>query len=77
MDSESAEVSNVIADIQNEENSSDSDDDYAEEGVTTNTDDGSRDPDGIDDDRQTILSKSGSQCRRSAPSQVSAGRLQQ
>ena len=66
----------MIADIQNEEDfsNSDSDDDYAEEEVTTNTDDCTR---AHDDDRQTTLGRDGSQWRRSAPSQVSAVRLPQ
>ena len=55
--SECDEVSNMIADIQNEEDSSDSNDNYEEEEVTTNTDDDTRAPDGSDDDRQTILGK--------------------
>ena len=41
-DSESNEVSNVIADIQNEKDSSDLDDEYINQEVPTSTDDGAR-----------------------------------
>ena len=37
--SESDKLNNVIADIQNEENSSDSDDEYTDQKAQTNTDD--------------------------------------
>ena len=57
LDSESDEVSNMVADIQNEKDFSNSDYNYAEEEITTNTDDGTRALDGSDDDRQTILRK--------------------
>ena len=39
-DSKSDELNNVIADIQNEENSSDSDDEYTNQEAPINTDDG-------------------------------------
>ena len=38
--SESDEVSNVVVDIQNKENSSDSDDEYTNQEAPINTDDG-------------------------------------
>ena len=41
-DSKSDEVNNVIVDIQNEENSSDSDDEYTNQEAPINTDDGAR-----------------------------------
>ena len=75
-DSEADEVSNVIADIQNEEVSSDLDDKYINQEAPTNTDDGARARRSSDNDEQTLFGKDGSHWRRSVSSQVTAGRLQ-
>ena len=76
-DSEFNEVNNVIADIQNEEDSSDSDDAYINQEVPTNTDGSARAQTSSDNDDQTLLSKYGSHWQRSVSFQVTAGRLQQ
>ena len=61
-DSKSDELNNVIADIQNEENSSDSDDKCTGQEVPINTDDGARARNSSDNDEKTLLSKDGSHC---------------
>ena len=76
-DSESDEVNNVIADIKNEKDSYDSDEKRTDQEAPTNTDDSARAQSSSDDDEQTLLGKDGSHWRRSVPSQVTAGRLQQ
>ena len=76
-DSKSDELNNVIVDIQNEENSSDSDDEYTNQKAPINTDDGARARSSSDNDEQILLSKDRSHWRRSVPSQVTTGRLQQ
>ena len=67
----------MIVDIQNKENFSDSDDEYTNQEAPINTDDGARAQRSSDNDEQIILSKDRSHWRRSVPSQVTAGRLQQ
>ena len=74
-DSESDEANNVIADIQNEEDSSDSDDEYINQEASTNRDDCARAQSSSDNDEQTLLGKTRSHRWRSVPSQVTAGRL--
>ena len=76
-DFKSDELNNVIADIQNEEDSSDSDDEYANQKAAINTDDSTRAQSSSDNDEQILLSEDGSHWRRSVPSQVTAGQLQQ
>ena len=76
-DSKSDELNNVIVDIKNEENSSDSDDEYTNQEAPINTDDGARARSSSDNDEQILLSKDKSHWRRSVPSQVTTGRLQQ
>ena len=76
-DSESDEVSNVIADIQNKEDLSDLNDEYINQKAPTNTDDGARAQSSSDNDEQTLLGKDTSHWRRSVPSQVTTARLQQ
>ena len=49
--SESDEVSNVIADIQNEEDSSDLDDEYINQEAPTSTDNGARARSSSDNDK--------------------------
>ena len=56
-DSESDAFNNAIADIQTEEDSSDSDDEYANQEAPTNTDDGVRARSSSDNDKQTLLAK--------------------
>ena len=76
-DSKSDELNNVIADTQNKEDSSDSDDEYTNQEAPINTNDGARARSSSDNDEQILLSKSRSHWRRSVPSQVTTGRLQQ
>ena len=76
-DSESDEVNNVIANIKNEADSSDSNDKYTDQEAPTDTDAGARPRSSSDNDEQTLYGKYGSHGRRSVPSQVTAGRLQQ
>ena len=76
-DSKSDEHNNVIADIQNEEDSSDSDDKYTDQEVHINTDNGARARSSSDDIEKNPLSKDGFYWRRSVSFQVTAGRLQQ
>ena len=76
-DSESDEVNNVIVDIQNKENSSDSDDGYTNQEAPINSDDGARARSSSDNEEQILLSKDRSHWRRSVSSQVITGRLQQ
>ena len=59
-DSEPDEVSNVIADIQNEEDYSDLDDEYTDQEVPTETDDGARARSNNDNDEKNLLGKDGS-----------------
>ena len=56
-DSESDEVNNVIVDIQNKENSSDSDDGYTNQEAPINSDDGARARSSSDNDEQILLAK--------------------
>ena len=74
-DSKSDELNNVIADIQNEEDSSDLDDECTDQEAPINTDDGVRAQSSSDDDKQTLMSKDGCHWRRSVSSQATAGRL--
>ena len=60
-DSKSDEVSNAIADIQNEEDSSDSDYKYTNHEAPINTDDGARARTKSVNDEQILLSKERSQ----------------
>ena len=76
-DSKSDELNNVIANIQNEEDSYDSDDEYTNQEAPINTDDSTRAQNSSDNDEQIFLSEDGSHWRRSVPSQVTAGQLQQ
>ena len=56
-DSKSDELNNVIVDIQNEKNSSDSDDEYTNQEAPINTDDGARARSSSNNDKQILLSK--------------------
>ena len=76
-DSESDEVNNVIANIKNETDSYNLDDEYIDQGAPTNTDDGAPAQSSSNNDEQTLLSKDGSDRRRSVPFQVTAERQQQ
>ena len=76
-DSESDEVNNMTAGIQNEENSSDSCNEYTDQEAPTNTDDGARARSSSSKDEQTLLGKDVSHWRRLVSSQVTAGQLQQ
>ena len=75
--SKSDEVNNVIADIQNEEDFSDSDDEYTNQEAPINTDDRARARSSSDNDEQILLSKDRSHWRHSVLFQVATGRLQQ
>ena len=70
-------LNNVIVDIQNKENSSDSDDKYTNQEAPINTDDGARARSSSDNNEQIFLSKDRSHLRRSVSSQVTTGQLQQ
>ena len=59
-DSKSDYVNNLIADIQNDADSFDSDDEYANQEAPTNTDDCARARSSNDNDEQTFLRKYGS-----------------
>ena len=76
-DSKSDELNNVIADIQNEEDSSDSNDKCTDQKAPINTDDGARARTSSDNDEKTLLSKDVSHWRCLVLSQVTAGQLQQ
>ena len=67
----------MIADIQNEEDSSDTDDEYTNQEAPINTDDSTRARNSNDNDEQILLSEDRSHWRRSVPSQVTEGQLQQ
>ena len=54
-DSKSDELNNVIPDIQNEEDSSDSDDEYTDQEAPINTDDGARARSSRDNDEKTFF----------------------
>ena len=54
-------MKNVIVDIQNVEDSCDSDDKYTHQEASTNTDDGARARGSSDNDEQNLLDKDG--CR--------------
>ena len=58
-DSKSDEVNNVIMDIQNKEDSSDSDDEYINQEATTKTDDGVCARSSSNNHEQTLLGKNG------------------
>ena len=75
-DSKYDELNNVIVDIQNKENSSDSDDEYTKQKAPINTDDGARTRSSNDNDEQILLNKDRSHWRRSVPSQIATGQLQ-
>ena len=76
-DTTSYELNNVIADIQNEEDSSDSDDEYTNQEAPINTNDGAHFRSSSDNNEQILLSKDRSHWRCSVSSQVTARRLQQ
>ena len=59
-DSKSDEVKNVIANIQNKADPSDSDNKYTDHKAPNNTDDGACARSSSDNDEQTFLSKDGS-----------------
>ena len=61
-DSKSDILNSVIADIQNEEDSSDLDDECTGQEASINTDDGARAQNSSDNDEKTLLSKDGSHC---------------
>ena len=65
-DSKSDELNNVITNIQNEEDSFDSDDEYTNQEAPINTD-STRARSSSDNDQQILLSKDGSHWRRSVP----------
>ena len=62
----------MIADIQNEEGSSDLNDEYINQEAPTNTDNGARARSSSDNDEQALLGKDGSHWWRSVSSQVNA-----
>ena len=64
-DSKFHEGNNVIADIQKEENFSDLDDEYTDQEVPTNMDDGARARSSSVNDEQALLNKDRSHWRRS------------
>ena len=76
-DYEFDEVNNVIADVQNKEDSSDLNDEYINQEAPTNTDGGARAQSSSGNDEQTFLGKDTSYWRHSVPSQVTTAQLQQ
>ena len=75
--SKSDKLNNVIADIQNEEDSSDLDDKYTNQEAPINTNESRRAQSSGDNNEQILLSKDRCHWRRSVPSKVTAGQLQQ
>ena len=67
-DSESDEINNVIVDIPNLKDSSDSDGEYTDQEAPTNTDNGVRTRSSSNNDEQTILGKDGAHRLRSVSS---------
>ena len=77
LDSECEEASYVIADLPNEGNFSDFDNNFEKEEVKISINADTRDSDGSNENGQTILRNNGSCWRRSNPSQITTGKLQQ